>query len=151
MLVWPLRVGVRFWLAEGRKADSSLPPAMRKSLTKSEIIRNQPEIDRIFKQGTRQSCKGIKLVVFGNGLSRSRMIVIPVHHYGTAVARNRIRRQVKEIWRNEKERLVSGYDFAFVVYPGNVYDHNTLKQFMLMLCKKAGVLLPERASSQFPD
>jgi ribonuclease P protein component len=137
-----------FWLAEEQKADTSCLRVMRKSLTKTELIRYQPEIDRIFKQGKSQSAKGLKIIVRKNEIGWSRMIVIPVRHYGTAVERNKIRRQIKEIWRNEKERLVSGYDYAFVVYPGNAYDYNLLKQVVLTLCKKAGVLLSSEASSQ---
>ncbi|MFA6844434.1 MAG: ribonuclease P protein component [Sphaerochaetaceae bacterium] len=120
---------------------------MRKSLTKKEIVKYQPEINRIFKAGKTNSYHGLKLVVSKNQLDWSRVIVIPVRHYGTAVQRNRIRRQVKEIWRNEKERLASGYDFAFVVYPGNVYDHVMLKKQLIYLCEKTGVLLPSESSS----
>jgi len=120
---------------------------MRKSLTKSEIVRNQPEIDRIFKNGKATSCKGIKLIVCKNNLDWSRIIVIPVRHYGNAVQRNKIRRQVKEVWRNAKERLVAGYDFAFVVYPGNAYDYTMLTQQLLDLCGKAGAVKMSSSSS----
>jgi ribonuclease P protein component len=132
---------------EGLRADTSLLPAMRKSLTKSEIVRNRPEIDRIFKQGKATSCKGIRLIVGKNDLGWSRIIVIPVRHYGNAVQRNKIRRQIKEFWRTSKERLVSGYDFAFVVYPGNAYDFTMLTQQLLHLCEKAGVTTPSGTSS----
>lgn len=114
---------------------------MRKSLTKQEILRSQPEIDLIFKHGKSQSVKGMKLIVRKNELPFSRIIVIPVKHYGTAVERNKVRRRIKEIWRCSKEQLVSGYDFAFVMYPGNAYDHFQLTQLFQTLCQKAGVLL----------
>ncbi len=114
---------------------------MRKSLTKQEILRSQPEIDLLFKHGKSQSVKGMKLIVRKNDLHFSRMIVIPVKHYGTAVERNKVRRRIKEIWRCSKEQLASGYDFAFVMYPGNAYDHFQLTQLFQTLCQKAGVLL----------
>lgn len=114
---------------------------MRKSLTKQEILRFQPEINHIFKHGKSQSVKGMKLIVLKNDLAFSRIIVIPVRHFGNSVQRNRIRRQVKEIWRTAKDQLVSGYDFAFVMYPGNAYDHSQLTQQLMALCNRAGVLL----------
>lgn len=121
---------------------------MRKSLTKSEIIRRKPEIQHVFKAGVSQSVRGMKLIVSRNSLDYGRIIVIPVKHYGTAVERNRIRRCIKEIWRTHKDVLVSGYDFAFVMYPGNAYDHSQLTQLLLSLCKKAGVLLSSPSSTQ---
>lgn len=146
-LVWPRKVDVPFLQEEEPQADISSLPVMRKSLTKSEIVRNRPEIDRIFKKGKAVSCKGVKLIVWKNDLGWSRIIVIPVRHYGDAVQRNKIRRQIKEIWRTSKERLVSGYDFAFVVYPGNAYDFTTLTQQLLTLCDKAGVINTSGSSS----
>lgn len=114
---------------------------MRKSLTKQEIVKKRKEIDRIFKTGRSASSPGLKLIAAPNQIGMSRVIVIPVRHYGNSVQRNRIRRQIKEIWRCEKERLVSGYDYAFVVYPGKAFDYEILKRLMVSLCEKAGVAL----------
>ena len=52
----------------------------------------------------------MKMVVSHNELDWNRIIVIPVRNYGNSVQRNRIRRQVKEIWRNAKPLMHSGYD-----------------------------------------
>lgn len=49
-LVWPRKVDVLFLQEEEPQADISSLLVMRKSLTKSEIVRNRPEIDRIFKR-----------------------------------------------------------------------------------------------------
>jgi ribonuclease P protein component len=114
---------------------------MRKNLTKKEIVKRQPEIDRIFKTGKTQACRGLKLVVAKNQLDLDRIVVIPVRHFGNAVQRNRIRRQIKEIWRNEKPRMIPGYDFAFVVYPGKVLENETHTKQLISLCEKAGVFL----------
>lgn len=113
---------------------------MRESLTKREIVRKKSEIDRIFKTGKHKHVRGLKLVLSENSLPYSRVIVIPVRHYGTAVERNKVRRRIKEIWRTSKTRLASGYDYAFVVYPGNGYDYAELKRILLSLCRKQGVL-----------
>ncbi len=112
---------------------------MRRSLSKKEIVKRKPEIDRIFKTGRHFSCHGLKLIVSQNQLDVDRIVVIPVRHYGNSVQRNRIRRQIKEIWRTEKPRMIPGYDFAFVVYPGKVHDYAFQKEQILSLCDKAGV------------
>jgi len=115
---------------------------MRKSLTKLEIVKKKSEIDRIFKYGRRFSSHGVRLIVAPNEKEVDRVVVIPVRHYGNSVQRNRIRRQVKEIWRLEKERFLPGFDFAFVVYPGKALGHDQHKQQLTELFKQAGVYLP---------
>ncbi len=50
-----------------------------------------------------------------NDLPYSRMIFIPVKHYGNSVQRNLVRRQMKEIWRLNQERIKVGLDFAVVI------------------------------------
>ncbi|HNZ94209.1 MAG TPA: ribonuclease P protein component [Sphaerochaeta sp.] len=115
---------------------------MRKSLSKSEIVKRRSEIDRIFKTGKKISSRGMNLIVTTNDLPFSRIVVIPVRGYGSSVERNRIRRQIKEIWRTEKDRFLPGYDFAFVVYPGRNVDHALQRRHVLTLCKQAGVMNP---------
>ncbi len=126
---------------EELRAERSLPSAMRKSLTKQEIVKKKPEIDAIFRKGKKFSCSGVRLMVAPNGLPVNRIVVIPVRHYGNAVQRNRIRRQIKEIWRNEKPGFFSGFDFAFVVYPGKAVDYETQKKQLTQLFSQAGLYL----------
>ncbi|AEC01248.1 ribonuclease P protein component [Parasphaerochaeta coccoides] len=114
---------------------------MKKSLTKKEIVKKRPEIDRIFKAGKKFSCPGIRLLVCPNQLENNRIVVIPVRKYGNSVQRNRIRRQVKEIWRQEKPQMQSGYDFAFIVYPGKTTAHDAQTKRIVTLCQNAGVYL----------
>jgi ribonuclease P protein component len=112
---------------------------MRRSLSKREIVKKQSEINRAFKTGRKYSSHGLKLIVCPNELKFSRIIVIPVKHYGNAVQRNRIRRQLREIWRCEKAHFVSGYDFVFLVYPGKTVEHFQQKKKLIDLCVEAGV------------
>ena len=128
---------------EERRAGRSLPSVMRKSLTKQEIVKKKPEIDAIFRKGKKFSCSGVRLLVAPNGLGVDRVIVIPVRHFGNSVERNRIRRQIKEIWRTEKPRFRTGFDFAFVVYPGKVFDHETQRKQLTYLFSQAEVYLAD--------
>ncbi len=141
MHAWRPKVDVWFLPEEGQRAGRSLPSAMRKSLTKQEIVKKKPEIDAIFRKGKKFSCSGVRLLVAPNGMSVNRIIVIPVRNYGNAVERNRIRRQIKEIWRNEKPEFRIGFDFAFVVYPGKTVDYATQKKQLIRLFSEAEVYL----------
>lgn len=69
------------------------------------------------------------------------MVVIPVRHYGTSVQRNRVRRQIKEIWRLEKIKFAIGFDVAFVVYRGKAVEHARQQQKLIKLFQEAGLYL----------
>ena len=135
MLEWLQRVDVWCLLAEGQRADTTSQSVMRRSLTKTEIIRKKDDIDRIFKQGRRFSCEGMRLIALYNNLDFDRFIVIPAKHYGNSVERNLVRRRAKEIFRCWPGRLYkecsssesSGLDLVLVVYPGRVSDFSLLE------------------------
>ena len=87
----------------------------------------------------------MRLIALGSGLSFDRFIIIPAKHFGSAVERNKIRRQAKELFRLYPKRRIlnavseetnSGLDIVLVVYPGKVPDFSLLEsQFYQMLDK----------------
>ena len=131
---WPPRAVVSYLLAAELRADIASQPAMRRSLTKTEIIRKKEEINRIFRCGSHVSCRGMRLVSLSNNLGYDRIIVIPAKHFGRAVDRNKARRRAKEIFRNYEGRISpedpvedSGLDFVLVMYPGKVSTFSLLE------------------------
>ena len=134
MQEWPPRVDVSCSLAAEPRADTALQPAMRRSLTKTEIIRKKEEINRIFRQGRSVSCMGMRLISLSNHLGFDRIIVIPAKHFGNSVQRNKARRRAKEVFRNYAMRISSedpvedeGHDYALVLYPGKVSTFSLLE------------------------
>lgn len=62
----------------------------------------------------------MRLHVLANGTSVSRIAIVPVKSFPGAVARNRIKRLLREGWRLAKAGFGSvGYDCVVVVYPGS--------------------------------
>lgn len=112
---------------------------MRKSLTKNQIIRLKTDIDNVFKAGKKYNLFCFKLYVKDNGQPYCRFIVIPVKHYGNSVQRNKIRRQIKEIWRQNQNRIRRGLDCVFVVYQ-NELSYNEKQKAVLSLLDKSGSL-----------
>ena len=140
---WQQRADASFWQEEELRADTVSQSLMRRSLTKNQIIRKKADIDNVMKAGKRQSLSCFKLSVAKNDLPYSRLIVIPVRHYGNSVQRNRIRRQIKEIWRTNQERIQRGLDFAVVVYPsdGSAMTFEDKKTLILNLIERSGSLV----------
>ena len=142
---WPLKAAARCLLAAGRRADTSSLQAMRRSLTKSEILRKKDDISRVFKKGKSFYSEGMRLIVLYNGLDYDRFLVIPAKHFGNAVQRNKIRRQAKEVFRLYGERKIigqsedtgKGRDVVLVVYPGKVSDYSTLESGMVKVLDRS--------------
>jgi len=142
-LAWQQRAAVWYWPEEELRADTVSQFLMRRSLTKNQIIRNKADIDNVMKAGKRESLSCFKLSVVKNDLPYSRLIVIPARHYGNSVQRNKIRRQIKEIWRTNQERFLSGLDFAVVVYHSRDKEltFNDKEELILDLFRKSGSLV----------
>ena len=69
------------------------------------------------------------------------MIVIPARHYGNSVQRNLVRRQIKEIWRLNQEKIKPGLDMAIVVYPGKDLAYEEKENTLLNLFVKSSSLV----------
>ncbi|MFP4364116.1 MAG: ribonuclease P protein component [Spirochaetia bacterium] len=113
---------------------------MKKSLTKKERLKKTQDIKQLFQSSLRQSCRGMKIVYKRNGLSWNRMTVTLVRKYGNAVVRNRSKRQIREIYRNIKHRLQSGWDMVIILYPGD-YTYEDRKSQVFLLLQKAHILV----------
>ena len=134
MLEWLQREAAWFLLAAVQRADTASRSAMRRSLTKQEIIRKKQDINRIFREGRSISGPGMRLIDSSNDLGYDRIIIIPAKHYGRAVDRNLVRRRAKEIFRCYPERILEenpvqgrGHDIVLIVYPGKVSDFSLLE------------------------
>ena len=109
---------------------------MRKKLTKKEIIRFRKDIKVLFSEAKKISSEGMTVKYKENHLDYSRILICPVKKFGHSVKRNKIRRQIKEIFRLNKENIKSGFDFVFIVYPGRYEYEEREKQFREILKKK---------------
>ena len=112
---------------------------MRKSLTKKQILRLKADIDRVFREGRKKKNSCFKVIAVRNGLQYSRFIVIPVRHYGNAVQRNLIRRQVREIMRTDMDSVPSGFDYAVIVFPGYTLEFCEKEKILISLIRKVSV------------
>jgi len=95
---------------QGEQFDRSFPKHLR--------VRKASEIDLIFKDGARFSCKGMRIQVLRTGVQESRAAFIAVRSFSGAVARNRAKRLARESWRLLRHTVKPGFDIAFVLYPG---------------------------------
>ncbi|MCF7929828.1 MAG: ribonuclease P protein component [Spirochaetales bacterium] len=119
-------------------AERSSPFPTKRSLTKRQRLGKGAEIDRVFRNGKRVSTRGARLIFLRNRLPYNRYAVSPARNYGTAVERNRVRRRIREIIRNQQHRIEPGFDLVFILYPDS-YTFQDRHRQVIGLFRRAGI------------
>lgn len=74
-----------------------------------------------------------------NERETNRFAVALVRKYGNAVMRNQSRRILKEIYRNAKQDITTGFDIIVVLYPGE-YGYGEREQQFRSLIRRADLV-----------
>jgi len=107
----------------------------RSGFKKAERLIRSAVIQTVFRKGKKYSCNGAKLFVLSNGMERNRVLFTFPRGYGTAVERNRSRRLSREAYRQVKGDLLTGFDLAFLVFPGKDSFSERMEQFCVLFGK----------------
>lgn len=87
-------------------------------------IRKDKEFDRAFKAGQSFYGKNFGLKAVKNGQPENRFsVLISTKVSKKAVVRNRLKRQIREISKQELPKMKAGYDIVFVVF-NQILDKN---------------------------
>jgi len=111
---------------------------MRKSLISAERLSDAKAIKCLFQHGKRVEGIWTRLVFLANGKELNRVLVTVKKGFKSAVARNRQKRVVREIYRLNKEMLKAGFDIALVVKKEQT-DYHILAQEVILLFRHAGM------------
>ncbi|MDD5065569.1 MAG: ribonuclease P protein component [bacterium] len=84
-------------------------------LNKEEHIRSRKEVEQVFQQGKIQANPYLKIFYKENSLAWSRFGIIINKKFGNAVERNRAKRHIRELYRMNKNKLVSKSDRLFFI------------------------------------
>jgi ribonuclease P protein component len=114
---------------------------MRRSLTNRERLKKRVDLTRIFESPNKVQCSGLALLYLENGLPWSRFAVTTKKRgYRGSAQRNREKRIGREIYRNHKEKLKSGFDIVLIFKPGDFTFRDRERQFQSLI-KRAGINL----------
>jgi ribonuclease P protein component len=86
----------------------------------TERLHRKADFRRVFQQGKRFSASGLTVWVASRPLSSKlhpRMAVAISRHYGSAVARNRLKRLLRETFRLNKQGIEPHMDMVFTARP----------------------------------
>jgi ribonuclease P protein component len=87
----------------------------RQTFPKDERLRKRSEYTKLFARGKRCGSSHLLLFCQANQKEKARLGITASRKVGTAVTRNRVKRLIREFYRQHKELFASGYDFSLVV------------------------------------
>lgn len=104
------------------------------SFGKSERLAKRPQFDDVIDRGQKHRIENLCTVFFlPNGLNRKRLGIITSKRIGNAVARNKARRKIREIFRCIKNRIEPAVDVVIIsgrdliLLPSSVLEKKFLK------------------------
>ena len=87
---------------------------MTETFTPQERIRKKKDFLLLYKKGRRYRGKYFNLIYFSNSLSFSRMATVVSRKVGNSVKRNKIKRQMRELFRRNKELIKDPVDMVII-------------------------------------
>lgn len=86
--------------------------------TKKERIRSRTEYTEIFNQGKKTYSSNLIIFCRANGENYTRVGITASRKVGKAVVRNRVKRFLREYYRQHKSYFATSYDYSLVVRQG---------------------------------
>ena len=115
-------------------------------------LRTSAQYQAVFAEGKRLSSACFRLHVFlpGNASEPRLGVAVSKRVDKSAVVRNRLRRQVKEVFRHNRAELNNG-DYVVIAKPDAAKaDNHTLRSELLSLLDRARTLKPVAAPGTMP-
>jgi len=112
-------------------------------------LRRAADFRRLRETGSSHANRYLVLSVAPNDLSHNRYGIITTRRLGTAVARNRARRRIREAIRHWHPLIAPGYDMVFIARQPAVHcAYPELLNAMQSLLQRAGLLGEDRSQAQ---
>ncbi len=135
-----MRVVVVAFYPKVWSATTPATPGRDRRLPRARILRRRPEFLAIRREGGTQSGTQLKLNWRKEPRKIRRMAIVVPKACGNAVVRNRIKRWVREGWRNLQAELAPGSDSVWIARPSaGKAGSEILRLEMIRLYQRAGL------------
>lgn len=117
------------------------------SNSKIYTLKKNRQFNYVFKKGTSNVTKNLVIYSVKNNLSYNRLGFIISKKVGNSVTRNRIKRLLKEAYRNKNVHFKTGYDLIIIVrHRAAGLTYKQAENELLTLAKKANIIIKERTN-----
>ncbi|MFQ5989219.1 MAG: ribonuclease P protein component [Candidatus Methylomirabilales bacterium] len=114
---------------------------MRHRFSRANRIRGTTEFQEVVRRGEKVSWKGLSLFIRHRPGTEIRLGLAVSRRIGGAVARNRMRRRLREYFRHNRSRMPKGLDLVVVVHRDlSEVDHKTFLAIVGDLFRRAGII-----------
>lgn len=124
-------------------SSEKMPKKSGEKFCKSDKILKTGDFRKVYKKGLSVKEGTLLFYYLENRQRRNRLgISISSRNIRSAVARNRIKRILREVFRKNKKNTSNGYDIVVVIkrYPGEEKIYKNIEQAFLYFTRKVGIL-----------
>lgn len=111
---------------------------------KSVRVRSRLDFAAVYERGVRMSDGCLSLTVQPNDRPTSRLGLAVSKRYGNAVQRNRLKRQLREVFRQSRAELPTGLDLIVQPRTNTPLKLDVLRQSLVSLTRRAAKKLAAR-------
>ncbi len=115
---------------------------------KTVRVRSRLDFAAVYERGVRISDGCMSLIVFPNDRPTSRLGLAVSKRCGNAVRRNRLKRRLREVFRQSRAELPTGLDFVVQPRADTPVKLDVLRQSLVSLTRRAVKKLAERSREQ---
>ncbi|NLW39668.1 MAG: ribonuclease P protein component [Tissierellia bacterium] len=110
-------------------------------MDKRNRLRKNEDFKRVYRRGKSFGNRNLVLYIYKNGLDFSRVGFSVSKKIGSSVVRNKVKRRLREIFRNNFDNIMDGYDII-IIPKKNVVDmeFKKLESSVFHILKISGLL-----------
>ena len=103
-----------------------------------------PQFRTVYGKGKSKSDKYLVMYIYPNGLEQNRLGITVSKKNGNSVVRSRLKRIIKEAYRLQQHRFVSGYDIVIIARNASIDQKSTqMEKSVLKLAENFHILKAE--------